>query len=118
MNSSTIFEPGEGLISLSAQQNQTKILIKHLSPFSCRKWNFSLHMTEKSDNLIYDIASSYLQIKLPSKIQWKNLRRHRADPISSYSDFVMHIDSKSGLDARMDPPLQTPRIGLDKVTIR
>lgn len=28
---------------------------------------------------------------------------------------MTHIDSKSGLDAKIDPPLQAPRIGLDKV---
>lgn len=45
-------------------------------------------------------------------IQWKKRRRQRADPSSSYSDFVTHMASKSGLDAKSDPPLHTPRIGL------
>lgn len=44
--------------------------------------------------------------------QWKNLRRHRAEPSSSYSALVTHIASKSGLDARSEPPRQTPSIGL------
>lgn len=46
--------------------------------------------------------------------QCRNLRRQRADPSSSYSDFVTHIASKSGLDAKSDPPRQTPKIGLQK----
>ncbi|KAL6006259.1 hypothetical protein ACLOJK_040305 [Asimina triloba] len=42
----------------------------------------------------------------------KKRRRHLADPSSSYSDFVTHIVSKSGLEAKSDPPLHTPRMGL------
>lgn len=63
------------------------------------------------------LSSSHTNKLSRSTLQWKNLRRHRADPISSYSDFVMHIDSKSGLDAKIDPPLQTPRIGLHEVIV-
>lgn len=47
-------------------------------------------------------------------LQWKNRRRHRADPNSSYSSLVTHISSKSGLEARRDPPRHTPRMGLER----
>lgn len=49
-----------------------------------------------------------------SSTQCKNLFRHRADPSSSYSALVTHIASKLGLDASNDPPLHTPKMGLQQ----
>ena len=114
--------PPTGLFPIKETNNQAhtsqrkflKLILVFLSFLNVRTSSYSI------SNLLQVFfqweGPRYQKLALSSNLvdQWKNLRRHRADPSSSYSALVTHIPSKSGLNARSDPPRQTPSMGLDK----
>lgn len=69
---------------------------------------------KKSTNTAFTQRIQQKELYQLTKVHWKNLLLQRADPCSSYSALVAHIVSKSGLDARSEPPRQTPNTGLEK----